>query len=156
MKLEPSSLVRSRYGVSLLEMLVTLAIAGVVLSKAVSAVGEARAATGVRTAAEAYASMAHLARAQAVEHGTTVWFRTSVAADSAWIERSGQVTQGKNFSRDYGVDLRSATPVISVCYTPKGYSDPDCGSFQVEIDMSVRSGTHYEAMTWLPMGQLLR
>ena len=147
----------SRRGASLLEMMVVISIAAILLSKASSSFSDARGATQVRAAAEAYAGMAHLARAQAVEHGTTVRFGTNLAADSVSISRGGQVVQAKNFNLAYGVDIRSgAATQIVVCYTPKGYADPSCNSFAGELDMSVRRGSHAVGMSWLEMGQLLR
>ncbi len=146
-----------RTGASLLEMMVVISIATFLLTKATSSFNNVRGTTQVRGAVEAYAGMVHLARAQAVEHGTGVRLMTNITADSVWIERGGQVVQGKSFSRAYDVDLRSnAATLIRVCYTPKGYADPDCNSYTGELDMSIRNSTHAHGLSWLEMGQLLR
>lgn len=141
-------------GFSLIEAVLVIAIGGVLLSIAAQNLSLNRSKMSARSARDAFGSLHALARARAVEFGTTARVFLSTAGDSAWIEQGGAQVERLDLNLDYHVDVLGPAPVIRICMTPRGYADSRCNSFPKAVTVVFSTPEAEESLQIFPLGQL--
>lgn len=145
---------RSSAGFTLVEVLVAITV-GLVLTgiAAMNTVG-ARANYGLSSAERAFGALNARARAQAVETGAFVRFQVDPDADSVWVTAGGDVLEGINVRREFGVDL-AADGAFHLCFTPRGFAEPSCASSTASQKVALYRGNRTRVLEVLPLGQVV-
>lgn len=140
----------------MVEMIVVLAVGGILLSMAIGGFGDATSGFAVRSARQSYAALQARTRAHALERGRITRFHTDPAGDSVWIEASSGTVERVDFGESRDIDVRSGTSgVITLCMNPRGFGETSCNSFgSGSVDVSFVRGSESASVTILPLGQL--
>lgn len=143
-----------RHGFTLIEMVITILVGGILLSIAVASFGAVQSRTSVRQARNVFAGVHARARAHAVEFGTTTLLEVDVGGDSVWISRNDTTLEAIGFRSEFGVDLTAGATRYTLCMSPRGYADTACTSFAGAVTLTFERGTESMIATMLPLGQL--
>ena len=146
----------SRAGYSLVEVMIVLAIIGLLLRTAPAAFAPMQARLASDAAQRHLHSLHAQARITAVQRGENVFLNVSEKGDSAWIATETQVLNVVRF-QDEGVSLEVLTEDgnLSLCMTPRGIAEPRCNSFDGISGVYFLRGEETRLDLFLPLGQLL-
>jgi prepilin-type N-terminal cleavage/methylation domain-containing protein len=155
---------RPRRGFTLLEMIVVIAIGGILASIAILAFSTVHGRLAARSAQSNFLSMHAQARAFAVERGVPVRFVMDAGEDELRVE----IVQGGDTEILNQLDLQSefavgltlragstTTPAV-VCFTPRGIAEPGCGTVTQLTTVRLQRGTRADGIReveLLPFGQ---
>lgn len=141
-------------GFTLIEILVAVTV-GMVLTgiAAMNTVG-ARATYGLSAAERAFGALHARARSHAVERGVNVLFHVDASTDSVWVSVGGDPLDGINLRRDFGVDVSVDGSAFHICFTPRGFANPACGSSSSIQKVVFYRGNRTRAVALLPLGQV--
>ena len=145
---------RSQRGYTLIELVIVIAISGVLVSIAVDTMGSARRVTSVRGAAETMVSLGARARAMAVARGVTATLNVDAVGDSAWITQNGQRAEVVRFRVEQKVDVRAYKDQITICMSPRGFADVDCNNYTGVRDLVFANKWHAREVKLFPLGQM--
>ena len=153
----------ARSGFTLIEMVIAVMIGSVLVGLTNAAFSEARSASSLRSAKGMYSALQNTARTRAVELGETTIFVVDTVGDSAFVFSNGQIHDITRFDAELNVDLKSTPTRYIMCMTPRGYADPDCGSWggwlnatsDTVITLEFWSAGDSTTLDVLPMGQLV-
>lgn len=148
-----------RYGFTLLEMLVVIAVGGILAAVAVASFGGIQGQMGVRGAQNALLSMHAQTRALAVERGGRARLMVESGTGNVVIDLLTDpagvptVIERRNFPALYNVTVTTEPAPVVVCMTPRGYADPGCNSYGQRgiVRISGRGGS--SQVDFLPLGQ---
>jgi len=142
-----------RSGFTIVEMVVTLLVAGILLRIVVAASGPLMDRMTVDSARTSFASLAARARARAVERGQTVVLSVDPATDSAWVSQGSTLVESIAFGTTSHVDVR-APSLMTVCLGPRGFGDLSCASFTGSQEVIFSRGVAKKSLTMRPLGYL--
>ena len=142
-----------RSGFTILEMVVTLVVAGILLRLVVLASGPVMDRMSVDAARTSFTSLAARARARAVERGQTVILSVDPATDSAWVSQGATLVESIAFRTESGVDVR-APSLMAICLGPRGFGDLSCASFTGSQQVTFSRGGATKSLTMRPLGYL--
>lgn len=143
-----------RHGFTLIEMVITIMVGGILLSIAVAGFGAVQSRTSVRQARNVFAGVHARARAHAIEFGTTTLLEVDVGGDSVWISRNDTTLEAIRLRSEFGVDLTAGATRYTLCMSPRGYADTSCTSFAGAVTLTFERGAEAMTATMLPLGQL--
>lgn len=130
------------------ELVIALAVGGILMTIAVSAVAPVMSNLQVRSAQNGFVSIVGKARALAIEQGAETVFHVDFAGDSAWIEG---VNESHDFRKRDGVDVQSTASSIEMIMTPRGFARGASTSVTVQFI----KGNASSQVTLLPLGQVV-
>lgn len=157
---------RTPAGFTLIEMVFVILIGSILTSIALAGFQNVQTRFAVQGAKEMYMTLHQRARSKAVEMGETVIFFVYPQGDSAKIFSASEgSTDLTRFDEQLNVDVRTRTNGdFSVCMTPRGYADYNCGSY-TNFGMTQTYSDTVRLEFWmnedsasvliLPMGQLI-
>jgi prepilin-type N-terminal cleavage/methylation domain-containing protein len=143
-----------RRGFTMIEMIIVILVGAILASITMASFGTVQNRTAVRQSRNAFAALHARARAQAIEFGTMTMFEMDVGGDSAWISRNDTILERVNFAQEFDVDVQSTKTRYTLCMSPRGYADGDCGSLAGPAAMTFSRGSDSMSATMLPLGQL--
>jgi len=148
---------RRRAGFTVIELTVTMVVAGILLVLLTRTLGNVRQRLAADQAVEVFVALLARTRAHAIEQGATMRLVLDTSADTASIVRSGAAIETIYFGADLAVDVESdGTNPVVVCMTARGYGDPDCASFSGKVSLTFLAGSDTAAAGLLPLGQVVR
>ncbi|MDT8342607.1 MAG: type II secretion system protein [Longimicrobiales bacterium] len=142
-------------GFTFIELVIALVVGGILIGISIREVGQVQRRMSVTQGMRAFQSLHARARAHAIERGTLVALFLDTAGDSAFIWDAGGAFETLRF-QEFGVDVSANPAVVRVCFTPRGYADPDCNSYGAGTVLSFAQGTNTRTLELLPMGQLIQ
>jgi prepilin-type N-terminal cleavage/methylation domain-containing protein len=154
-----------RAGFSILELLIVIAIAGVLLGLAGAAFGRLQARRGAMSARDSFVMLAARARAVAIERGTTARLELDPSTGTAWIQYRtaagvDTVVESLHFRGDFDADLAVAVNSrIVLCFTPRGYTrgGGSCtGPENLPDTVTFARGPNVARAVVRPLGQVAR
>ncbi len=149
---------RSRSGFTIIELIVAIAVGSILTSIALTQISGAQGRVAVKGARTTYAAVHARARAHGIEMGQNVRLHVESAGDSIWIEHDGEVLEKIRFANEHRVDLRvtlnGAPTTFTLCFSPRGYTDPNCNSTNSIHRIGFWQGSDSSTLIMLPMGQL--
>lgn len=145
---------RTTGGFTIHELIVTLALGTVILSIAVQHTAGARQAYSVNAAQTMFRALGARARAHAIERGSNVLLHVDASADSAWVTLDGAILETIRFGTALQVDVQTMSSPLYVCFTPRGYADPDCNSFTGSASVRFVAGSKERSAVIRPLGQV--
>ncbi len=146
-------------GFSMIELVMVLAVGGILMGIVLGSFGEVGSRMSVRAAQNAFLSAHAQARALAVERGEVVRLVVSPSTATVTIERgpvgSIEILEILDLGADNNVSLATSggTPV-TLCMTPRGYADPTCNSFNASATVDFSRGGRVSRVRLLPLGQV--
>ena len=146
-------------GFSLLEVVIVMAIAGILAAVAIGGMGGLQARMGVRAAQSEFLSMHAQTRATAVERGIPVALVTSPDGDvriQEGCDGTGAALQSRDFGEQHGVTVETGDGEVVLCMTPRGYASQAGNSFSGEARIGFVRGDHSRAVILRPLGQAVR
>jgi prepilin-type N-terminal cleavage/methylation domain-containing protein len=146
---------RRTHGFTLIELVIALLIGTILTSVAMGTFKSAQGRLSVRSAKATYASLHARARATGIERGTTIAFVVDSDGDSAYIQTAAGVQEVIRFDEELNIDLRSSPSTFSLCMTPRGYADKDCGTTTSVIRLQFWQNADSTSLLILPLGQLV-
>lgn len=139
-----------------MEIVIVIAIMGVLSTITIQAIGPAKARYSVGAAKTALATMTQRARAHAVEGGGSTILTMDFAGDSAVVRRGSDVLETFRFDDELDVDMASSgTNQETVCMNSKGYADPRCTSFTNRLTVTFSLAGVADSLDILPLGQVV-
>ena len=144
----------SRRGFTIIELLIVVAVGGILTTFVMVAFGNAQGHFAVRQARNTFASLHARARAQAIEFGTTTSLHVDAAGDSVWITRNDTTLETISFVDQFGVDLDGADASFELCMSPRGFGDSSCTSISGLTTLAFKQGDDEMYAQMLPLGQL--
>lgn len=144
---------RQDAGFTLVEILVAVTVGLVLTGIAALNTSGARAGYSISSAERAVAAMAARARSHAVERGTHVLLHVNSSSDSVWVTAGADLVDGVNLAREFGVDLTTESGSFTLCFTPRGFADPNCGTMSGTQKLGFTRGGRSSFVTILPLGQ---
>jgi prepilin-type N-terminal cleavage/methylation domain-containing protein len=149
-----------RAGFTLVELLLIIAVSGVLSMIAISQVGDYVARQGARNARDEFVYMAARARAAAIERSVVVRLEVDPATDRVWVvtNRSGvgDTLEVRRYTADENTTITTGDgAVLTVCYSPRGYAT-SCTSISAELAVDFTRGTRTASALVRPLGQVLR
>ena len=147
-----------RAGFTLIELTVTIVVAGLILSLVGRALGDVQRRLAAQQAMKTFEALQARTRAHAIERGTEVDLVLDTDGDSASIVLAGRVLETIHFRSELGVDVWSnaSSNPVTVCLNPRGYGDPSCMSFTSVINVYFGAGSDTVSLHMLPLGQIVR
>jgi type II secretory pathway pseudopilin PulG len=149
----------------MIEMVFAIVIGTILTGIALTSFRTAQARFAASSAKSVYGTLHQRARSKSVELGETVILTVDVAGDSAYL---GTLSEGRTdvtrFGSELNVDLRSRFPEFTICMTPRGYADYDCGALSQfgfiatttdTIRLEFWQSSDSASVLILPMGQLV-
>lgn len=153
---------RKARGFTLLELVVVLAVGGILAAVVIVSFGGVQGRLGVRGAQNAILGMHAQTRALAVERGGRARLIVDVAEGVVAIDLqldpggTPEVVERRNFRDAYRVSLQSEPAEIVVCMTPRGYADPGCNSYGQRGVLRISGQNGREVVIhFLPLGQVV-
>jgi prepilin-type N-terminal cleavage/methylation domain-containing protein len=143
-----------RSGYSLIELVVVIAVSGVLVSLAMDSIGSARRVTSVRGAAENLIALGARARAMAIGRGVNATVMVDIVGDSAWLTQKGERLEVIHFATEFKVDVRGYQDVFRICMTPQGLADADCNSYTGIRNIVFANEWHAREVKLFPLGQM--
>lgn len=149
-----------RSGFTLIELIIVLAIGGIVTGIVVMGFGGLQTRTSVRSAQTNFLSMHAQTRAMAVERGIAM--RLTVHSDGGVVrieegcDGAGDVVQSRDFGGSYNVTIQASGGELWLCMTPRGYAEASRNSFAQEARISFVRGDQVASVVLFPLGQAVR
>jgi prepilin-type N-terminal cleavage/methylation domain-containing protein len=151
---------RGNRGFTLLELVVVLAMAGVLATIVVATFGGVMDRVTVRSAQTEFLTMLAQTRTMAIERGQSMLFDVNATGGIVQVEvgctGAGAAVITRNFMDNFGVTMVTDTGVLSVCMTARGYANTAQNSFSGEAKVAFVKGERALAVTVLPLGQAVR
>jgi prepilin-type N-terminal cleavage/methylation domain-containing protein len=141
-------------GFSLIELTVTIVIAGILLDTAVRVTAPVQDSLSVNSGIGVVAALHAQARAQAVARGTMVHLIVDPSTDIVTIYEGATVLETVDLQKTRGIDIVGSSQ-IKVCMTPRGFADTDCNSFNSAVTVGLNRGEATSEMKLRPMGQVV-
>lgn len=140
-----------------IEILVVLAIAGILMGMALPAFGRAIARRGALNARDTLVTMGARARSVAIERGATVKLGVDVPAGRAWIADGVDTLQVLDYAGEFDAKLRTMrnAPLLEVCFTPRGIGGA-CGSTVLPDTVIFIRGSHTARAAVRVLGQVTK
>jgi prepilin-type N-terminal cleavage/methylation domain-containing protein len=152
-----------RSGLTLVELVVVIIIAGIMMGVAVPSMQRSRATRVARNARDVLVWNASRARARAIQTGNTYLYQINPATERAWIVRRNPTVASDtlltiNFSTEYEATLSTSdNAVITLCYNPRGYAfSCDVTSPSSNVDVTFTHATYTSIARVKPLGQIER
>lgn len=146
---------RATFGFSVLELLVVLALVGLMSSVAFPIWASSQHRQDAQSARGVFMSMQRRARIMAVERGETVRFNVSLEGDSIWITSSNGTEESVSLAREYDADIQSGADSDHwICMGPRGFANQACNSFTGTRTVRFQVGRHEYSARVLPLGQV--
>lgn len=145
------------HGFTLVELVIAIVVGGILTSIALNRFSGVQSRFAVRSARSTFESYHARARARAIERGTSAVFHVDADGDSIWVTQGGDQVVFFDFAEQLEVDLQSsATGVLELCFTPRGYADTDCNSSNLSSTVTVTfvQGAESREVDMWPLGQL--
>lgn len=142
---------RSR-GFTFLELVVAIAVAGILLSITIRTFGSVRHSFAAQQGRQVFESLHARARAQAIESGTVTRLVVDVDGDSISLVRGAAVLETIRMRSQMDVDIVGSSLVL--CMNSRGFADTACNSFAKPTELVFESGSEKEAVLLLPLGQI--
>lgn len=150
---------RSRSGFTIIELVIVIVVGSILTSIALTQISGAQGRIAVKGARTTYAAVQARARAHGIEMGQNVRFRVDSTGDSIWIEHDGDVIEKILFRNEHNIDLRislnGAPSSMTLCFTPRGYTDTTCNSTNAMHRIQFWQASDSTTLLALPMGQLV-
>jgi prepilin-type N-terminal cleavage/methylation domain-containing protein len=137
----------ARRGFSLLELIVVLAIAGIILALALPLLTNVRDAAGVRGAVEELGVLYAAARQEAIARRAAVTVRLDTAGRAVELRVAGALLVRRALGETYGVSL--GTNRDSTVYDPRGI-----GFGLSNVTIVVRRGTKVDTLAVSRLGRV--
>jgi prepilin-type N-terminal cleavage/methylation domain-containing protein len=151
---------RGRRGFTLLEMLVVLAIGGLMVAIVAATFGGTMNRVSVRSAQTEFLTILAQARALAIERGSSMRFEADAATGLVQVEvgcgGAGAALVSRNFREDHGVSMITDGSLLALCMTARGYADPEQNSFAGEGKIAFVRGDRSLSVVLFPLGQAVR
>ena len=141
-------------GFSLIELTVTIVIAGVLLDTAVRVTAPVQDSLSVDSGIGVVAALHARARAQAVARGTMVQLIVDPSTDIVMVFEGATVLETVDLRTTRGIDIVGSSQ-IRVCMTPRGFADTDCNSFNSAVTVALNRGEATSEVKLRPMGQIV-
>jgi type II secretory pathway pseudopilin PulG len=146
-----------RPGFSLAELIIVVAVAMVLMTIAVPAFSRVRERKAVQNARDAYVWAAAVARALAVERGTTVALELDPGSGLALVRVVGADTiQRVDFDGGYGAEVETKVGTVTVCYTARGFAAPTGCSQNLPAEINFLRGPYQAGVLVQSLGQVER
>jgi prepilin-type N-terminal cleavage/methylation domain-containing protein len=146
-----------RRGFSLLELVIVLALGGIIAGVAINTFVNAQSRMGPRSAQSEFLTMHAHTRSMAVARGQTARLIVDTGSSVVSIVVAGETVRTRNFQDAYGVEMESdPTGGFQMCMTPRGYAEPNCNTYAQEARIRFLRGGQATGVVLLPMGQALR
>ena len=127
---------RKTRGFSLIELTVSIVIAGILLDVAVRTTTPVQDSLSVNSGMGVVASLHAQARAQAVARGTMVRLIVDPVTDMVTVSEGVETIETVDLRETRGIDILGSSQV-RVCMTPRGFADTDCNSFESAVTAAV-------------------
>lgn len=121
-----------RGGFTLVELAIVLIIASVLIGMAVPRIQSSFHQRDVNGARDGVLLLAARARARAMEQAQTVSFELRADDGYAAVVQAGDTVEIFRFGEEFGVTADSDVPVLTMCYTPRGYATQPCSTSLAE------------------------
>jgi prepilin-type N-terminal cleavage/methylation domain-containing protein len=145
---------RYRRGFTIVELLITIVIGGILTQIAFKGFGEIWSQVAAREARNVFQGLMARTRAQAIEGGVPTFLLADPGDDSVMILANGGVVENVRFMEEMGVDIQGPAGITRVCMTPRGYANPSCNSFKSPVTITLVRGAKSETIEILPLGQM--
>jgi prepilin-type N-terminal cleavage/methylation domain-containing protein len=145
---------RKTRGFSLIELTVSIVIAGILLDVAVRATVPVQDSLSVGSGRGVVAALHARARAQAVARGTMVRLIVDPTTDVVTIFEGSETIETVDLRETRGIDILGSSQ-IRVCMTPRGFADTDCNSFESAVTVGLNRGGATSEIKLRPMGQIV-
>jgi prepilin-type N-terminal cleavage/methylation domain-containing protein len=145
---------RKTRGFSLIELTVSIVIAGILLDVAVRATVPVQDSLSVGSGRGVVVALHARARAQAVARGTMVRLIIDPTTDVVTIFEGSETIETVDLRETRGIDILGSSQ-IRVCMTPRGFADTDCNSFESAVTVGLNRGESTSEVKLRPMGQIV-
>jgi prepilin-type N-terminal cleavage/methylation domain-containing protein len=142
----------ARRGFTLLELVVVIAIGGILSSVAILAFSQVQGQLATRSALSNFLSLHAQARALAVERGGMSQFIVDEGEGEVRIEFGGVVVSELSLADEFAVTL-DADGGLTHCFTPRGIADLGCTTFNTATNVTFTRGNRTATVQLLPLGQ---
>jgi prepilin-type N-terminal cleavage/methylation domain-containing protein len=146
---------RNRRGFTVIELMVVIVLGVIMVNMTLKGYGMVTNRMAAGEARSVFQGMVARARAQAIESGFTTVLLANTKGDSVMLLANGRIQETVRFMDQMGVDIEADEEVVRICMTPRGFANPDCGSFESAIKMAFVRGPRNEVIEIHPMGQIL-
>jgi prepilin-type N-terminal cleavage/methylation domain-containing protein len=151
---------RRSAGFSVLELVIVLAVGGVLAGITITRFGGVQDRMAVRAAQAEFLSLHAQTRASAVERGIPLELAVDPATGAIEIREGcagdGAVLQMSNLGANHKVSLETGDGPLTLCMTPRGFADPGRNSFGQQGRVGFVRGPEQRGVVILPLGQALR
>jgi prepilin-type N-terminal cleavage/methylation domain-containing protein len=145
---------RKTRGFSLIELTVSIVIAGILLDVAVRTTTPVQDSLSENSGVGVVTSLHAQARAQAVARGTMVRLIVDPATDMVTVSEGSETIETVDLRETRGIDILGSSQ-IRVCMTPRGFADTDCNSFESAVTVGLSRGESTSEVKLRPMGQIV-
>lgn len=147
----------NRRGFSIMEMVVVVAIVGVLSTITIQRIGPAKSQYSVRSSRTALATMVQRARAHAVEGAGLTRLVMDNVNDVAYLIQGADTLETLRVSDEFDADMSTSGGANAewICMNSKGYADTRCTSFSNRLTVSFTINEYSDSLAILPMGQVI-
>jgi len=145
---------RGRRGFTIIELVIVIAIGGILTAVAIKGFGVTSSLTAAKQARNVFNGMAARARAQAIESGQRTLLIADARGDSVMILAGGRIVENVRFAEEMDVDIQARDHLTFLCMSPRGYAEQACTSFNTTVKVSFVRGKQTRSLEILPLGQI--
>jgi prepilin-type N-terminal cleavage/methylation domain-containing protein len=151
---------RGREGFTILELVIVLAIGGILATVVTATFSGVMDRIAVRSAQTEFLTLHAQTRALAIERGVSVRLAVDPTTGIVTIEQGcdglGTVFQSRDFEGNHAVTLETSGGTLGLCMTPRGYADPAQNTFDGETRIAFVRGDRLLSVVLFPLGQAVR
>lgn len=149
-----------RRGFSLIELVLVLAVGGLLAAVAVNTFTSVQPRMATRSADSGFQTLHAQARAYAVERGTRTRFVVDAGQNRVsvfvGVGADEELVRSVDFLSAYNVEIDAAGSPVQLCMSPRGFGEVGCNSFTNAADVTFRRAGESRSVRILPLGQLIR